>query len=215
MKRIESVHSGRSLGGERQLIFSWQRQVSRAQSLQCFSCQPKKYRSPRAQPHRRAPMRSVQSVQSVFVRISKLLEPARAAVAVLGRGERCRRSTALEIRIERSERIERKRQTSPLPSAEFFPVHRFDSSLIGLIRAQRSRQLLFSPAIPRRNQSPRNSPTGASVSMWSQRILNVASNGTAMNAPATPQISHQRISPSRIATGLSVSRRPMRSGVST
>ena len=35
---------------------------------------------------------------------------------------------------------------------------------------------------------PRNSPIGASDSMWSQKILNVAMIGTARNAPGTPQI---------------------------
>ena len=49
--------------------------------------------------------------------------------------------------------------------------------------------------------------------MWSQKILNVASSGTAMKAPATPQIHHQNTSPTKIATGLSVSRRPSTIGV--
>ena len=31
--------------------------------------------------------------------------------------------------------------------------------------------------------------------MWSQKILNVASSGTAMNAPPTPQIHHQNDQP--------------------
>ena len=31
--------------------------------------------------------------------------------------------------------------------------------------------------------------------MWSQKILNVAMRGTAMNAPGTPQIHHQNTSP--------------------
>ena len=49
--------------------------------------------------------------------------------------------------------------------------------------------------------------------MWSQKILNVASSGTARNAPGTPQIQKKNASPMKIATGLSVSRCPSSIGV--
>ena len=62
-----------------------------------FRCQPKEYRSSRAQSiaaqRVRSVFSSVQSVQSVF---PKLSEPARAAVALPLRGEQCTASTALD-----------------------------------------------------------------------------------------------------------------------
>ena len=58
-----------------------------------------------------------------------------------------------------------------------------------------------------------NSPTGAIGSMWSQKILRVASIGTARNAPATPQIQKKNVSPTKIATGFNVKRWPRSRGV--
>src|SRR6185437_7758025 len=60
---------------------------------------------------------------------------------------------------------------------------------------------------------PRNSPMGASASVWSQKILVAARSGTAMNAPGTPQMKNQTASPTKMATGLSVSRRPNSGGL--
>src|SRR5206468_4277308 len=52
--------------------------------------------------------------------------------------------------------------------------------------------------------SPRNSPSvfSASLSLRSARILIVARMGTAMNAPGVPQMTHQKMTPTRTATGL-------------
>jgi hypothetical protein len=57
-------------------------------------------------------LRSIRSI-----RIHNLLEPARAAVAVLGKAARCKALTLLGIRIERIKRIERRRQDSTIPSS--------------------------------------------------------------------------------------------------
>jgi hypothetical protein len=59
----------------------------------------------------------------------------------------------------------------------------------------------------------RNSPTGLSTSMLSQKILNATRSGTASSPPATPHIHPQNITERKIKTGLSVSRRPMTKGV--
>ena len=54
---------------------------------------------------------------------------------------------------------------------------------------------------------------GASGSMWSQKILNMASMGTARRAPGNPQSQPQKLSPKKMTTGLSVSRRPIIKGL--
>jgi hypothetical protein len=55
---------------------------------------------------------------------------------------------------------------------------------------------------------PRNSPIGASDSMWSQAILSVAIIGTARIAPGMPQMYHQKTRPMKSATVLSFIRLP-------
>jgi hypothetical protein len=55
---------------------------------------------------------------------------------------------------------------------------------------------------------PRNSPIGASDSMWSQAIFSVAIIGTARIAPGMPQMYHQKTRPMKSATVLSLIRLP-------
>src|SRR6185295_15042290 len=66
----------------------------------------------------------------------------------------------------------------------------------------------------RRFYVPRNSPIGASDSLWSQKILITTMIGTASTAPVIPQIQPQKVRPRKMTTGFKVSRRPRISGVS-
>ena len=58
-----------------------------------------------------------------------------------------------------------------------------------------------------------NSPTDAIGSMWSQKILNVATIGTAKIIPEIPHIQPQKASATRITTGFKVSDLPRTKGV--
>ena len=88
------------------------------------------------------------------------------------------------------------------------PVDRQRQPPIAGSRSSRRRAARSPAAIRHPSHLPRNSPTGASDSMWSQTILIVAMIGTARIAPGMPQMYHQNTSPMNSATVLSRIRFP-------
>ena len=95
--QIESAQSGRSLSEEGQLILDWQQQACRAKSLQLLPLPTKEIplsTGTTLSPRTEAIRFLIRSIRPI--RIQRKSEPARAAVALSGMGEGCKRSTALD-----------------------------------------------------------------------------------------------------------------------